>query len=79
MPVSYTHLDVYKRQILESANTFLTDNPNDNYSVSTNSPKKKDALSGVPLTGSPFAGSGVSDFMGLDNDALLSSSSPRCV
>ena len=62
--------------ILESANTFLTDNPNDNYSVSTNSPKKKDALSGVPLTGSPFAGSGVSDFMGLDNDALLSSSSP---
>ena len=26
MPVSYTHLDVYKRQLLETADVFVTNN-----------------------------------------------------
>ncbi|SCU86529.1 LANO_0C08306g1_1 [Lachancea nothofagi CBS 11611] len=56
--------------ILESANTFLTDN-NQNYDKLSNSPKKKEAASSVPLSGSPFASSGISDFIGFENDPVI--------
>lgn len=62
-------------QAPESANTFLTDNQNDNYVRSTASPKRKDLASGVPLSGSPFASGGISDFIGLERDAILSKNS----
>ncbi|SCU99987.1 LAME_0G06810g1_1 [Lachancea meyersii CBS 8951] len=56
--------------ILESANTFLTDN-NQNYDRLPNSPKRKEAISSVPLSGSPFTGSGISDFIGCENDITV--------
>ncbi|CEP64056.1 Ssp1p LALA0_S10e01244g [Lachancea lanzarotensis] len=56
--------------ILESANTFLTDN-NQNYGRNVNSPKRKDVNSSVPLSGSPFAATGISDFIGFENDIVV--------
>ncbi|SCU86563.1 LAFA_0E01618g1_1 [Lachancea sp. 'fantastica'] len=56
--------------ILESANTFLTDN-NQIYGRNGNSPKRKEANSSVPLSGSPFAGTGISDFIGFESDIVV--------
>ncbi|SCW03924.1 LAFE_0H02036g1_1 [Lachancea fermentati] len=62
-------------QILESANTFLTQNANDDYaeeSAGITSPgKRKEGIPSVPLSGSPFVSRADLDYIGVEPDSLI--------
>ncbi|SCU79627.1 LADA_0B02036g1_1 [Lachancea dasiensis] len=64
---SHTNIPGQSDPVLESANTFLTVN-NQNYERNSNSPSKRDTGCSVPLSGSPFANTGITDFIGFEND-----------